>query len=65
MSTPSVADRIFGSGPLGRPALARPLARGLGRIEVHGPARLPDRVRADLAELGAETSLSHEERMAA
>jgi hypothetical protein len=107
MSTPSVADRIFGSGPLGRrQALARLVACGLGRIEMHGPERLPDRrpvvlarpgvgyfalrtgakvgrvpdgarptrravlaaterVPAELAELGAETSLPHEERMAA
>ncbi len=42
MYAPSVADRIFGSGPLRRrQAVARLLARGLGRIEVHGLERVP------------------------
>jgi 1-acyl-sn-glycerol-3-phosphate acyltransferase len=42
MYVPSVADRIFGSGPLRRrQATARLLASGLGRIEVRGLEHLP------------------------
>jgi 1-acyl-sn-glycerol-3-phosphate acyltransferase len=42
MYSPSVADRIFGSGALRRrQLLARTLARGLGRIDVHGLERIP------------------------
>jgi 1-acyl-sn-glycerol-3-phosphate acyltransferase len=42
MYAPSVVDLIFGSGPLRRrQTVGRLLARGLGRIEVHGLERIP------------------------
>jgi 1-acyl-sn-glycerol-3-phosphate acyltransferase len=43
MYAPSVADRIFGSAALRRrQAVARLLARGLGRIEIRGLERMPE-----------------------
>ena len=42
MYTPSVSDRIVGSGPLRRrQAVGRALARALGRIDVQGLDRIP------------------------